>query len=88
MVKLTGNSQTYTLRSREDIRDWLPDVDIAWEESFTLPEDMPEGEYSLEVGIETGVAEIGNIQLAIEGNQDGYYPMGKLFVERGKEAKC
>ncbi|MGG3153334.1 DUF4832 domain-containing protein [Paenibacillus glucanolyticus] len=88
VVRLTGNSQTYTLRSREDIRDWLPDVDIAWEESFTLPEDMPEGEYSLEVGIETGVAEIGNIQLAIEGNQDGYYPMGKLFIERGKEAKC
>lgn len=87
VVRLVGNDQTYTLHSKEDIRNWLPDVDIAWEENFSLPADMPEGEYGLEVGIETGVAEIGNIRLAIDGIRDGYYPMGKLFVERGKETK-
>ena len=54
-----------------------------WEERFGLPGNMSEGEYQLEIGIETGVKEIGNIQLAIEGNKDGYYPMGKLTVERG-----
>lgn len=85
-MRLTGQDQTYTLRSREDIREWLPDEDIVWEESFGLPGNMSEGEYRLEIGIETGVKEVGNIQLAIEGNNDGYYPMGKLFVEQGRKA--
>lgn len=84
VLKLTGNDQTYTLFSREDIREWLPDEDIAWEESFSIPSDVPEGDYILEIGIETGVKEIGNIKLAIEGNADGYYQMGKLFI-RGDE---
>ncbi|MGE7823598.1 DUF4832 domain-containing protein [Paenibacillus sp. NPDC093718] len=85
VVRLTGHDQTYKLRSREDIREWLPDEDIVWEECFSLPGNMSEGEYHLEIGIETGVKEIGNIQLAIEGNRDGYYPMGKLTVERGRQ---
>ncbi|WP_136608715.1 DUF4832 domain-containing protein [Paenibacillus dokdonensis] len=85
VVRLIGQDQTYTLHSREDIRGWLPDEDIAWEESFSLPGGMSEGEYRLEIGIETGVEEIGNIRLAIEGYTQGYYPMGKLFVEREEE---
>lgn len=84
VVRLTGKNQMYMLYSREDIRDWLPDEDIAWEETFSLPHDIPEGEYTLEIGIETDVEEIGNIKLAIQGNKDGYYPMGKLLVERGQ----
>lgn len=85
-VRFTGQGRSYTLHSSEDIREWLPDEDIAWTESFSLPDDMPAGEYVLEIGIETGVKEIGNIQLAITGYQDGFYPMGKLFVERGRQA--
>ncbi|OZB95353.1 DUF4832 domain-containing protein [Paenibacillus sp. XY044] len=85
VVRLIGRDQSYTLQSREDIREWLPDEDIAWEESIALPQGMTEGEYRLEIGIETGVKEIGNIQLAIKGFSQGYYPMGKILVERGKE---
>lgn len=81
VLKLTSNKQTYTLYSREDIREWLPDVDIAWEESFSIPSDVPAGEYRLEIGIETGVHEIGNVKLAIDGNKDGYYEMGKLLIK-------
>ncbi|WP_339203019.1 DUF4832 domain-containing protein [Paenibacillus sp. FSL K6-3182] len=81
VLKLTSNNQTYTLYSREDIREWLPDEDIAWEESFSIPSDVPAGEYRLEIGIETGVQEIGNVKLAIEGNTDGYYEMGKLLIK-------
>ncbi|OBZ17124.1 DUF4832 domain-containing protein [Bacillus sp. FJAT-26390] len=83
VLKLRSHDQAYTLYSREDIREWLPDEDIAWEESFSIPSDVPEGEYVLEIGIETGVKEIGNIKLAIEGNTDGYYQMGKLLIKRG-----
>lgn len=85
VVRLIGHDQSYTLHSREDIREWLPDEDIAWEESFALPGGMSEGEYRLEIGIETGVKEIGNIRLAIEGYTQGYYPMGKILVERREE---
>ncbi|OME87916.1 DUF4832 domain-containing protein [Paenibacillus sp. FSL A5-0031] len=81
VLKLTSNKQTYTLYSREDIREWLPDEDIAWEESFSIPSDVPAGEYHLEIGIETGVHEIGNVKLAIDGNKDGYYEMGKLLIK-------
>ena len=80
VVRLTGQDQTYT---RAERILGAPDEDIVWEEGFGLPGNMSEGEYQLEIGIETGVKEIGNIQLAIEGNKDGYYPMGKLTVERG-----
>lgn len=85
VVRLTGHDQTYTLHSREDIREWLPDEDIAWEECFVLPEEMSEGEYRLDIGIETGVKEIGNVRLAIEGYTQGYYPMGKVIVKRREE---
>ncbi len=79
-VRLVGEHQTYTYKSNTDIRYWLPDMDILWDEEFRLAADVIPGEYSLEIGIETGVAEIGNIKLAIEGEKDGYYPMGTLSV--------
>jgi hypothetical protein len=81
-VRLVGNNNIYTLTSTEDIRGWLPDMDIFWEETMTLPNYMEAGEYTLEIGIETGVNEIGNIKLAIEGEEKGYYPMGKIQMVR------
>lgn len=82
VVRLAGTDRTYTLQSKEDIREWLPDKDILWEETFILPDEVREGEYRLEIGIETGVGEIGNVKLAIEGYEDGYYAMGNLAVRR------
>ncbi|MBU5443575.1 DUF4832 domain-containing protein [Paenibacillus sp. MSJ-34] len=83
VVRLAGNDHTYTLPSTEDIRGWLPDQDILWAETFTLPAEIREGEYRLEIGIETGVKEVGNVKLAIEGYRDGYYPMGNIAVKGG-----
>jgi hypothetical protein len=42
---------------------------------------MPSGEYTIELGIETGIKEIGSLKLAITGEEDGYYPMGTIAVE-------
>mgnify|MGYP001240467252 CR=1 FL=1 len=81
VVRLVGRDRTYRLASREDIREWLPDRDILWKERLELPSDLPAGEYELEIGIETGVEEIGTVRLAIEGIRGGYYPMGMLSVE-------
>lgn len=83
VVRLVGQGWTYRLESREDIREWLPDQDVIWTEKLALPSDLPEGAYELEIGIETGVEEIGNVRLAIEGCRDGYYPMGAITVGRG-----
>lgn len=85
VVRLTRGDLVYTLRSSADIREWLPDKDIWWEETFPLPDEMPEGVYRLAIGIETGVQEIGNVKLAIEGWEDGYYPMGNVTVAGRQE---
>jgi len=57
-------------------------MDILWEESFLIPDNVLEGTYNLEIGIETGVDKIGNIKLAIAGEKNGYYQMGKILIER------
>jgi hypothetical protein len=80
IVRLIGNDTVYRFTSKEDIRKWLPDMDILWEERFQISPDIQKGEYTLEIGIETPLKEIGNIQLAIKGQKDGYYPMGKLII--------
>lgn len=81
VVRLINEDNIYSFISKEDVRDWLPDKDILWEENFLLPDEIPLGEYNLEIGIETGVKEIGNINLAIKGGENGYYHMGKIQVK-------
>jgi hypothetical protein len=79
VVRLKNEKEIISLTSKTDIRNWLPDMDILWEEGFGL--EGKAGEYSLEIGIETGIPELGNIKLAIEGLKDGYYCLGKIIVE-------
>lgn len=80
VVRLVGNGLTHVFLCKEDPREWLPDQDILWQESITVPVDLPKGAYRLEIGIVTGVEEIGNVQFAIEGMKDGYYPMGTVWI--------
>jgi len=81
VIRLIGMNKIYSFTSTEDIRGWLPDMDILWEESFKLPSEILRGEYILEIGIETNIKEIGTIKIAIVGEFNGYYQMGKLIVE-------
>ena len=81
VVRLIGNNSTFTITSAIDIREWLPDMDICWEEDLKLPSDIQHGEYILEIGIETEITEIGTIKLAIAGELNGYYQMGKITIE-------
>jgi len=80
VIRLVNADCIYTYYSKEDIRSWLPDMDILWEENFAIQEELPSGEYELEIGIETGIIEIGNIKLAIAEEKDGYYCMGEIKV--------
>jgi hypothetical protein len=81
VIRLVNVDCIYTYYSKEDIRSWLPDMDILWEEDFAIQEELPSGEYELEIGIETGIIEVGNIKLAIAEEKDGYYCMGKIIVK-------
>ena len=75
-------SQEWTLD--EDIRDWLPDEDRILKAE--LPVRLPAGEYELSVGIDTGVPELGRLNLAIEGrDESGLYLLGSVTVGGRKE---
>ena len=66
-------------RLEEDIRTWLPDEDRLVRAETG---EMPSGTYTLKIGIDTGVQELGMLQLAIQGrDEDGFYPMGTVTVE-------
>ena len=75
-------SQEWTLD--EDIRDWLPDEDRILKAE--LPVRLPAGEYELSVGIDTGVPELGRLNLAIDGrDESGMYLLGSVTVGGWKE---
>ena len=80
VFRLRNEEKVYSFTSKEDITEWLPDQDIYFEEGILLSMDMLPGTYQLELGIETGIKEIGNINLAIEGEHQGYYAMGQVIV--------
>lgn len=80
VYRLRNDELTYSFTSKEDITEWLPDEDIYIVNEFMLAKDMKTGSYQLEIGIETGIEEVGNIKLAIEGEDQGYYSMGTVFV--------
>lgn len=81
VIRLRNHTAVYTHTLQEDIREWLPDMDILCRESIQLSPGMPSGEYTIELGIVTGIKEIGSLKLAITGEEDGYYPMGIISVE-------
>lgn len=81
VIRLRNQNVIYSHTLQEDIREWLPDMDILCRENIGLSSGMPSGEYIIELGIETGIKEIGNLKLAITGEEDGYYPMGTISVE-------
>ncbi|MDC9248744.1 DUF4832 domain-containing protein, partial [Clostridioides difficile] len=47
VVRLKNGKEVISFTSRTDIRSWLPDMDILWEEEFDL--EGKAGEYSLEI---------------------------------------
>ncbi len=79
-VRLKNEKRTEVIATSADIRTWLPG-DIVHEEKLYLPDDMPPGDYQIEVAIVDPVSFRPRIKLAIEGvNDEGWYPMGKIRV--------
>ncbi len=80
VIRFRDERKVFSFTIKADIREWLPDRDILCKESIWIPADIPSGEYIIEMGIETGSEEIGNIKLAVLGEVNGYYPMGRISI--------
>lgn len=79
VVKLGNARHSQTWRLADDIRAWLPTEDHLT--ACELPLALPDGEYTLSVGIDTGIPELGMLRLALEDrNEEGFYPMGRLTI--------
>lgn len=79
-IRLRNKDKEFIFVSTADIRTFLPEEDVFLLESYTLPEDAPAGIYTLEVGIDSELPEIGMLNLAVEGQTEGYYPVGEITV--------
>ncbi len=76
-IRLRNARRTEVLVTDSDIRQWLPG-DNLFDSAVSLPLDMPEGEYELEVAILEPRTRRPYVRLAIEGRrEDGWYPHGQ-----------
>jgi len=81
-LRLKSGKRTEIFILDADIRDWLPG-DIVYDSSISLPYDMPEGEYDLELAIVDQRTRIPKVKLAIKGRTpDGWYSLGKITVQK------
>ena len=79
VLRLENAEGTRFFRVEEDIRKWLPDEDHLVRAATG---ELCPGTYTLSAGIDTGVRELGMLQLAIQGRDgEGFYPMGTVRVE-------
>jgi hypothetical protein len=84
---LRGDEALHLIQSDADVRNWLPG---AWDErvEFTLPDELPPGEYHLEVaildhpGVNPATDPLPPLQLAMEGRRhDGWYRLSQIQVK-------
>jgi hypothetical protein len=69
--------------STADLRRWLPGVPHEVEDVVSLPEDVPDGSYVLDVAILDQGGHAPFVDLAIEGKrQDRWYPISTVMIRR------
>ena len=79
IIRLRNDSGSQEWTLGEDIRNWLPDEDHILKAELTV--NLPTGEYEVSAGIDTGVTELGRLNLAIEDrDESGMYPLGTVTV--------
>jgi len=81
MLRLKNNKNTTTIRTKADIKTWLPG-DSLYYDNVTLPADLPIGKYELQLAICNPSTNKPAIRLAISGRQsDGWYRMGDIELQ-------
>ena len=81
-LRLKRLEKTFVLLTDVDIRGWLPG-DNLYDSSVTIPNDVPPGEYDLQIGIVDRRNLRPRIKLAVAGREpDGWYTMGKISIRK------
>jgi hypothetical protein len=82
-LRSTGDHVVSRWVSTANLRRWLPDMQHEVEDVVTVPEDVPEGSFVLDVAILDQGAQVPFVDLAIEGRrQDKWYPISTLVIRR------
>lgn len=84
-IRLRNSENEVTFVSAADVRSFLPDEDVFLKEDYTVPQKTPSGLYILEIGIDSELPEIGMLNLAVRGQNLGYYPIGEIEVRGDAE---
>ncbi|MBM4028088.1 MAG: DUF4832 domain-containing protein [Planctomycetes bacterium] len=81
-LRLSSPAGKRLLVTPADLRSWLPG-DNLYDHAVTIPADVPEGSYDLQIGILDERFDEPDVKLAIEGRRpDGWYDLGKITVQR------
>jgi hypothetical protein len=81
-LRLLGPSDKRIVVTDANLRSWLPG-DNLYDGVVTIPADVAEGTYELQIGILDERFDEPDVKLAIEGRRpDGWYPLGKIAVRR------
>ena len=79
VLRLVGDGRSYEFPQSCDVRGWLPGLHGEMLRA-ELAEDMPSGEYELELGLLSDHAEV--VYLATNAERDGsYYKFAKIVIE-------
>jgi len=80
-MQLRSSQTAAVIQVPVDIRKWLPG-DAVFDGPLYVPENLPEGNYDVRIGILDPRTGQPAIRLAVEGRQaDGWYAMGSLTVK-------
>ena len=81
-LRLKNDTKAQVLITDADIRTWLPG-DNLYDNSVSIPSNLAQGEYDLQIGILDLNSNKPKVKLAIAGMQpDGWYNLGKIMIEK------
>ena len=79
-LRMNGDRRSEVFILDADLREWMPGDNLL-DDTVFIPQDMPQGRYSLEIGIIDRHTEKPKVKLAIEGvNSEGWYRLGEITV--------
>lgn len=79
-LRLVGKTRTEVFITGADITAWLPG-DIVFDSAVFLPQDMPPGDYELQLALVDPASRRPAVRLAIAGRDTaGWYPLGRVTV--------
>ncbi len=81
-LRLFSPTDKRILVTKADLRSWLPGDNLC-DSAITVPADVAEGPYDVQLGILDERFDEPDVKLAIEGRRpDGWYSLGKISVQR------